>query len=269
MLNVTHYTVNSPKIVKAFDNFKIIQLSDLHGRIFSHNYRKILAVLEKISPDIVVLTGDMADNRLKQSIGHAELLCKLITRKFITYFVQGNHEQTMKPDELGGFLSNLERSGVYVLDNKKCVITRDSVEIILNGLVTPLEFYNDPLHEYRKGAFLKVEDISQLLGNGDDRCYNILITHNPVFFETYSAWGADLILSGHIHGGVICIPGVGGVFSPDVTFFPKYYAGEYEWEESRMIVSRGLNNRFPFSITNPSEIVCITLRSGEKIKLTE
>lgn len=264
MLKITHYTVNSPKIVKAFEGFKVVQLSDLHGRFFPHDYQPILAVLETISPDIVVLTGDIADNRLKWSVGHAELLCRLISRKFMTYFVQGNHEQTMKPDELGGFLSDLERLGVCVLDNKKCVIIKNAAKIVLNGLVTPLEFYNDPLNEYRKGSFLKTEDMLQLLGNVDDGYYNLLLAHNPVYFETYSAWGADLVLSGHIHGGVICIPGVGGVLSPDVSFFPKYYAGEYEWEGSRMIVSRGLNNRFPFSITNPSEIVCITLRSGER-----
>lgn len=269
MLKVTRYTVNSPKIEKMFDNFKIVQLSDLHGRLFLNNYRCILEILETLSPDIVVLTGDMADNRLKWSIEHAELLCELVAREFVTYFVQGNHEQTMRPDELRGFLGNLKGSGVCVLDNKKSVITRDSAKIVLIGLVTPIEFYNDPLHEYRKGTFLGVGDMSRLLGNVDGRRYNILVTHNPIFFETYSAWGADLVLSGHIHGGVICIPGVGGLLSPDVTFFPKYYAGEYEWEESRMIVSRGLNNRFLFSITNPSEIVCITLRSGEKIKWIE
>lgn len=264
MIKTTRYIVNSKKIAKEFDNFKIVQLSDLHGRVFPYQYQEILTILEKLNPDIVVLTGDIADNRLKRSVEHAELFCRLTAKRFITYFVHGNHEQTMKSHELESFLNNIEKSGVSILNNKKFVIKRDFAEIVLFGLVTPLEFYNDPFHEYRKGTYLQTEDVVRLLGDVEDQYYNILLAHNPIFFEAYSTWGADLVLAGHIHGGVICIPGVGGILSPDVTFFPQYYAGRYEKEGKQMVVSRGLNNRFPFSITNPSEIVCIELKSGDR-----
>ena len=56
----------------------------------------------------------------------------------------------------------------------------------------------------------------------DTEKYNILLTHNPNFIDAYTKWGADLTLSGHIHGGMIRLPIIGGIFSPGVTFFPKY-----------------------------------------------
>ncbi len=263
ILKISSYSVCSKKIERAFNNFIIVQLSDLHGRVFAYEYKQILTWLGRLHPDIVVLTGDIADNRLKRSTANAELLCGLITSRFQTYFVVGNHEQTMKPDELKSFLDHLGNMGVRNLNNKKCVVKKGSAEIVLSGLVTPLKFYNDPFHEHQRKSFFGLEDMSNLLDNAEKKYYNILLAHNPIFFNTYSKWGADLVLSGHMHGGVICIPGVGGLLSPDVTILPKYYAGEYERMDSRMIVSRGLNNRFPFSISNPSEIVCVKLKSGD------
>ena len=73
---------------------------------------------------------------------------------------------------------------------------------------------------------------------GDD--FTILLTHNPIYFETYMEWGADLTLAGHIHGGMIRLPIVGGVFSPDKTFFPLYDKGNYPLESKKMIVSVGI-----------------------------
>lgn len=259
MIKITHYMTDSEKIAEEFDNFKIVQLSDLHGRIYYNSYEEILTALRKINPDIVVLTGDIADNRLKKSIPNAEVFCRLISEKYETYFVHGNHEQTMKSEVLDDFMYSLKKLEIQILDNSRHIIKKGNAEIVLNGLVTPIEFYNDPFHEYHKGTILQSDEIRKLLGNIDEKKYNILLAHNPIFFDAYCEWGADLILSGHMHGGVIYFPGVGGLLSPDVSFFPKYDAGKFERNGKQMIVSRGLNNRFPFSITNPSEIVCVTL----------
>ncbi len=264
LLKDTHYIIESAKIPKEFNGFKIIQLSDLHGRVFTHQYKQIIDMLKKLNPDIVVLTGDMVDNRLKYSVANVEILCKLISQAYRTYFIFGNHEQALQTNKLKDFSCGLEKLGIKILKNKRCIIKRGSAEIVLNGLITPMRFYNDPFHEYQKRTVLDVRGMRKLLGNIDDRHYNILLAHNPIFFEAYCEWGADLTLAGHIHGGIIDIPGVGGLLSPDVTFFPKYYAGQYEINEKKMIVSRGLSNRFLASITNPSEIVFVTLKSKQE-----
>lgn len=261
VLKVVRYKVESVKLPEEFNNFKIIQLSDLHGRLFPHKYDLILTILDKLQPDIIVLTGDMIDNRLKRSVSNAKILCERLSQKYSVYFVHGNHEQAMESDRLRDFLSKLETLGIQILENKRSIIKRGCAEIELNGLVTPVKFYNDPLHEYQKGTVLHVQDIRNLLGSRDDSRYNILLTHNPIFFKAYCEWGANLTLAGHIHGGIIDIPRVGGLLSPDVTFFPQYYAGRYKKNGKQMIVSRGLCNRFWLSVANPSEIVFVVLAS--------
>ncbi|WDC83435.1 hypothetical protein PL321_11895 [Caloramator sp. mosi_1] len=98
------------------------------------------------------------------------------------------------------------------------------------------------------------------MGKIDDRTYNILLTHNPLYFKTYSSWGADLTLCGHIHGGIIRIPFIGGFLSPERVFFPKYNAGKYEINNNILIVNRGLGNGdFGLRFNNRPEVTVITL----------
>ena len=90
--------------------------------------------------------------------------------------------------------------------------------------------------------FFGEEQIQTILGDLDTNSYNILLTHNPLYADTYSSWGADLTLSGHIHGGIIRIPFVGGLLSPERKFFPKYDGGMYQVGDKLLIVNRGLGN---------------------------
>ncbi|SHH94836.1 metallophosphoesterase [Clostridium grantii] len=92
---------------------------------------------------------------------------------------------------------------------------------------------------------------------------NILLVHNPKYFEKYSNWGADLIFSGHVHGGIIRLPYLGGLLSPDRRFFPKYDNGVYENNGNKMIVSRGLgNSHLNLRINNKPELIVVTLKKG-------
>jgi len=95
-------------------------------------------------------------------------------------------------------------------------------------------------NEYTKDVFFGTKQIQSILGDLDTDSYNILLTHNPLYADTYSNWGADLTLSGHIHGGMIRIPFVGGLLSPEREFFPEYDAGKYQVNGKILIVNRGL-----------------------------
>lgn len=70
----------------------------------------------------------------------------------------------------------------------------------------------------------------------------MLLAHNPMFFSVYKEWGADLTFSGHLHGGYIRIPGIGGVISPQFQLFPKYDRGIFEEEGHTLCVSAGLGD---------------------------
>jgi predicted MPP superfamily phosphohydrolase len=104
--------------------------------------------------------------------------------------------------------------------------------------------------------------MTKSLGEADLTKFNLLLTHSPTNFEIYKSWGADLILSGHVHGGMIRVPFVGAVFSPDEGFMPKYSAGKYRLEDSILIVSRGLGRGSRgFRLFNRPNLVEITLKS--------
>ena len=92
--------------------------------------------------------------------------------------------------------------------------------------------------------------------------FNILLAHTPFYFDEYEKWGADLTLCGHVHGGVVRLPFVGGLLSPDRKFFPKYDLGKYEKNNSTMLVSKGLGgSKVLIRINCKPEIVSIKLKS--------
>lgn len=102
--------------------------------------------------------------------------------------------------------------------------------------------------------------LTEQLGICDRKAFNLLLAHNPLYFDEYADWGADLVLSGHVHGGVVILPFLGGVISPQVRLFPKYYAGTYFHGKSEMILSRGLHmHSFRIRLFNMPELSCVTL----------
>ena len=106
------------------------------------------------------------------------------------------------------------------------------------------------------------KQIEEVLGTCDKKtAFQILLAHNPVYFKQYAAWGADLTLSGHLHGGIIRLPLIGGVITPQAKLVPRYSAGKYMIGEKTVIVSRGLGfcKRRPIRILNPGEIVIINI----------
>ena len=106
--------------------------------------------------------------------------------------------------------------------------------------------------------------MKEILGDIDESCFNILLAHNPQYFKEYAGWGADLTLSGHIHGGLVRLPFLGGVVSPMVTFFPKYDGGVFYENDKEMILSRGLGTHtIPIRMFNPGELNIIEINPGE------
>lgn len=259
VLQVSHYKVTSNKIPASFKNFKILQLSDLHSKSFGSANCRLIKKINDEKPDIVVMTGDMIntkDTDYEVFINLAKEMCK----SYKTYYIVGNHEQNLSDDKLKNLKNELKSIGVKVLDNEKVTITKGIGSINLYGLWFGLKYYKDINKKYNQNVYFGTEQIKTILGDLDDNSYNILLTHSPLYFDTYSAWGADLTLSGHIHGGMIRIPFIGGLFSPEKEFFPKYNAGKYMIKGKELIVNRGLGNgNFGIRIFNRPEITVITL----------
>ncbi len=256
----------SSKIDTSFDGYKILQLSDLHSREFGENNINIVNKINKIDPDIIVCTGDMMNST--NDDGHVFInLVKKISKDYPIYYIDGNHEQLVEYNNVGvynDFISSLKDLGVTVVKNSEVKLKKGSSHINLYGLNIDLVYYSTKKALKEANIEYTEENFSKTINkeNFEKDKFNILLTHNPIYFDVYEKSGVDLILAGHVHGGIIRIPFKGGLLSPDQEWFPKYYHGLYTINDTNMIVSAGLgNDTVNFRLFNPFEMNLITLIS--------
>lgn len=259
VLQVTRYKIKSDKIPANFHGFKILQLSDLHNKSFGKNNSALLEKIGRENPNIVVMTGDMI-NAKNPEIKVFLDMAKAISKEYDTYYIVGNHELAIPEEVLKKMISELTTFGVNVLNNEHVVLKKGKEYINLYGFWSYLLYNTDTNSEHSSNGIFGFEQINGTLGKIDDKAYNILLTHNPLNFQTYADWGADLTLAGHVHGGVIRIPFLGGLLSPEVKLFPKYDSGVYYMNKKELIVNRGLGNSSSIiRVLNRPEISIITL----------
>ena len=171
------------------------------------------------------------------------------------YYVTGNHEARI--EEYEELITGLEKAGVHVLDNESVEIENSGDRIALAGMKDP-SFVTDYL--FGDSQTVAKNALAEFIS--DEDIYTVLLSHRPELFESYVECRADLVFSGHAHGGQFRFPFVGGVVAPNQGLFPKYDAGVYSKEGTYMIVSRGIGNSIlPFRINNRPEIVLVELQS--------
>ncbi|WP_042275758.1 metallophosphoesterase [[Clostridium] dakarense] len=259
------YIIENSKIPKEFDNFNIVQISDLHNKSFGKDNKKLLNAIDKLSPDIVVITGNLVDGENKK-FNIALNLIDDLTKKYKVYHIIGNHEQKSLikryKDLYNNYFKELYSRNIINLENEVVKIEKNNSHINIYGLIIPLDYYKYFFSNSKnKNSNLDKKFIENTLGKINKNEYNILLSHTPFFFEEYASWGADLVLAGHVHGGIIRIPYMGGLLSPNREFFPKYDFGTYNKEESTMLLSKGLGgSRILMRINCRPEIVKITLK---------
>lgn len=241
VLVTKHEDLYFENLPTSFDGYKIVQLSDLHSNTYGQNNSRLLKKVDKENPDIVVLTGDMV-NSFDTELDTFYFLAEALARKYDVYYIVGNHEQALQNVSLESLYAHLKSLGITVLDNEKAIIKKGNDSIQLYGLWFNLRYYSDQTDELVKQSsktHLDVDKVEELLGKKSEG-FTLLLSHNPVYFDAYTQWGADLTLAGHMHGGLIRIPFKGGVFSPEKTYFPMYDAGLFEKDNQFMYVNRGL-----------------------------
>ncbi|NMA92236.1 MAG: metallophosphoesterase [Firmicutes bacterium] len=265
-IQVSRLQVKSGDLPQAFDGFKIVHIGDLHGKEFGPGNANLARMIKKQAPDLILTSGDMINSRNDDGGAFIALLNEL-DGVCPVYCSLGNHEQLVQDRDqntgttvFNSFEKSLRGAGGNLLDNQRVELSRNGDAIYIYGLTTALYHYTGGDTAYWEGADLKAEFLEDRLGPPAQDRYNILLAHNPKYFGVYRDWGAHLILAGHIHGGIIRLPYLGGVFSPDITFFPPYDAGLYRLGESQMYVTRGLgNSTIPFRLLNRPEVTIIEL----------
>jgi len=253
-LKINEYEILSDRIPQGFDGFRIAQVSDLHNAEFGEENWKLIKMLSQTDPDIIVLTGDLIDSRqtdLDVALEFAWQAGKIAR----VYYVSGNHEARVP--EYEDLKNGLVKAGVVILENQKVQITREGESITLMGIDDP-SFQESYLFGDAEG--IAKQAISDLQDASDG--YTILLSHRPELFDTYVDSGVDMVFSGHAHGGQFRLPFVGGLVAPNQGFFPRYDAGQFDEENTTMIVSRGVGNSIiPIRFNNRPEIVVAQLKS--------
>lgn len=264
IFTVREESITYDNLPPSFSNYKILHLSDLHSKEFGKNNSQLINTIKKISPDIIMVTGDMFTvtdidyySNEKELISY-KLLCEL-AKNYKVIYVTGNHEEGKDlvyngeiysernrdiDNSVNRYLKGIIDAGVIFLGNDKYTLTKNNESINLFGL-----------------NFYSYEDKDEFYNNleGDINNFDILLSHNPLVLDDLSEKNFELILSGHVHGGVIRLPLFGGILDPERKLFPPYDKGIYKKNNTYMNVSSGLGDSSIPRFNNIPEITLITL----------
>ena len=250
---LTEVTIPAEGLPSGFDGFRIVQISDLHDAEFGKDHAKTLGLIREAEPDVILLTGDLIDKHegrtdvaltvsfVEQAVGIAPC-----------YYVTGNHEGAIPAETYAELEEALLSLGVTVLHGEAVTLERGGDSVTLAGIDSPAFGHGESASP----------DLSELCGTG----YTILLAHHPEFFAKYAEAGADLVFSGHVHGGQFRLPFVGGLYGPGQGLFPDYDGGLYtipaDGGETLLYVSRGLgNSEIPVRFANRPEVILAVLEA--------
>ena len=250
--------IRDEKIPAAFDGFVLCQVSDVHNEARGEGNAALLRALREAAPDLICITGDFLDSR-RTDLDFALELAGQLAEIAPAVYVTGNHEARRM--DLSALEAGLAARGVQVLRDDWMPLARGGEEIALLGLDDP-GFSAGEGWTLSEGLDQTQARLSALLAQAGDR-FSLVLSHRPELLPAYAEAGADLVLSGHAHGGQVRLPGIGGLFAPGQGILPRLTSGVHARGETRLVVSRGLgNSAFPLRVFNPPEIVTVTLRAG-------
>ena len=239
-LVLTRYDYTSSKVPEGFDGYRIVHISDFHCKEFGDGESDLIAIIRNAEPDLILFTGDSIDD--EHSLDN---YCDLITGIYDIapiYYVNGNHEYDASAP-LAEMKELNEKYQVHDLNDASVVVEHNGDSILLSGL------------DFR----LTMRGLRNNIDYANTTMFNILLYHGTDKFDGIAPYNYDLVLSGHTHGGLVCLPFIGGISSNQKELFPKYDSGVYTSGLSTLISSRGLGDASIPRFHNPREVVCITL----------
>ena len=243
-LTVRYYEIDSNKIS---DKVRVAFVADLHSCYYGERQMELLDCIDEQQPDIIMLGGDIVDDRLPNE--NAVAVLKSLAEKYPCYYVSGNHEfWSGKIEEIKEMILGY---GIIVLEGQSEAVT-------ING--QPLTICGVDDAEIGKVNFK--QQIIRAKSQIDPALFTIFMSHRPEYIDTYVQYEFDLILSGHAHGGQWRIPGIlNGILAPNQGLFPKYAGGKYDFKQQTFIVSRGLARESTriVRVFNPPELVIVDI----------
>lgn len=233
----------------------IVQLSDLHDCRYGKDNEILFEKIKACKPDVVVLTGDMI-NKYQSVSQELYQLYKKLSALCPCIYSLGNHElkdRNKSSENFSEYINTVQKCGIIVSDNEIHPLQLKGVSCFFASYSSTLEQYKKRKHENstEKSQPKLPETIPENSG------VKILLSHDPELSEVYQKSGYSFIFSGHLHGGIVRIPGYRGIISTRFVLFPRYDGGCYKLDEKhRMVVSRGLGSHtIKFRLFNRPEVV--------------
>ncbi|MEY8390804.1 hypothetical protein D3Z36_00425 [Lachnospiraceae bacterium] len=251
---VTSYQIHSPKLQKPAS---AVVIADLHGFSYGKENQRLLEQIRRIHPHMILIPGDMLVSKYGETYQAAWKTLAELVKIAPVYYSYGNHESRLKDPERANhllFLQYMEQVralGVHVLETESRQVSLGENQVMLSGLELEMDYYE-------KGRIVPLEPsyLRERLAKPRADMFQIMLAHNPAYAREYARWGADVTFCGHNHGGLIRIPGIGSVISPQYTLFPRYDAGDIRFGSRHVIVSRGLGTHtFHVRIFNRAELL--------------
>lgn len=257
---VTKYQVTSEKLRSLKRKRRVVFLSDLHNYSYGECNEELFEAIRDVTPDMILIGGDMLVRKDGTSYEETLRFLGRLPQIAPVYCANGNHEQRLKeyPEKYEqsyqAYKKGLEKAGIRLLENESVNLCWDGVPVSVTGLEIPLRGYQKFRH-----SKIERKEIDGRIGKASD-AYQILMAHHPAYVPLYKEWGADLILCGHLHGGVMRLPWVGGVIGPDFLLFPHYSGDIYREDKKTIVVSKGLGvHSVPIRLWNPAELVVLEI----------
>ena len=266
VLRIETVEISLDTLPEALDGLKIVHLSDLHNRSFGKQNRRLVRYIRHHHPDLILCSGDMIERGQEGDAAFCDLL-EALGNRFPVFYSLGNHELRCgwgsAPEET---MSRCREKGAVILDNRVVILEHGAGRLAIGGYCGPLK-WDGREQTLPHAPLLPVQraELRESLGEKPGGLFTILLAHDPDGFPDYAAWGADLSLSGHLHGGLWRPFGI-GLLSPARRLLPRYSAGLFRRERAAMYVSAGLSGSFLPRLFNRPEIAVLTLRAAKEEK---
>lgn len=263
-LRITKYELEFQELPKAFDNYRIVQMSDIHlGSMFNDGLMKEAQhKIDALNPDLLIFTGDMVNNFAYETSGWIEYFSSL-TKSVPSYSILGNHDygdyttwknKEEKKDNFKSILLAEQKMGFTLLRNEHVVLTKNKDSIYLVGV-----------ENWGHKPFPQYADMEKAMKNVSEDAFKILLSHDPAHWESKVKFNPqiNLVFSGHTHGLQWGIKPAGIPFSFSY-LTRKNWGGLYESENSELIVSTGMGSvGIPWRIEMPPEITFFILKRSK------
>lgn len=239
---------------------RFVLISDLHNKVYGDKNDKVIRSIRKIDPDFIILAGDLVTSQASEDMTPGIELVNALSQKYKIYYALGNHESKIQKetdrfgDQFDRLMKAISGENVHILQNESVNLPEYNIRI--TGLALDLDYF-----AHFRIKKMKENYLQETLPRYDSGKCNILIAHNPDYFEDYAGWGAQMVLSGHVHGGIMRLPFLGGVIAPTYKIFPKYDGGVFRHGKAVMLLGRGMGSHtLPFRFFNPAELYDVTIK---------